>query len=117
MTRAKAAKPSVGATRLSVEGELTIYRAVDLKRVLIEPLEQRVALDVDLSKVTELDTAGVQLLLLVQRAAEANEVELRFLEHSPAVKEVLELMGLSTSLGVPAPSASMQAPASSRGAV
>jgi anti-anti-sigma factor len=112
MTRGKGARQQIAATRLSIEGELTIYRAAELKRALIEPLEQKVGLDVDLAKVTELDSAGVQLLLLSQRTAAANQVELRFLELSPAVKAVLELMGLSALLGVP-----VQAPPSASGVV
>jgi anti-sigma B factor antagonist len=99
MTRSKGARQAAAAVRLSIAGELTIYRALELKRVLIEALEKKVALEVDLSQVTDLDSAGVQLLLLSQRTAEANEVELRFVEHSPVVMEVLALMGLSASLG------------------
>jgi anti-anti-sigma factor len=85
---------------VSVEGELTIYRALELKRALLEPLESKNAVEIDLSRVTELDTSGVQLLLLAQRTAAAKELELRFVDPSPAVVEVLALLNVSASLGV-----------------
>jgi anti-sigma B factor antagonist len=99
MTRAKSSKAKRGAVRLSLEAELTINRAAALKQTLLAALETPGALELDLSKVTELDSAGVQLLLLAQRTAAANDVELRYVDHSPAVTQVLELLGLHASLG------------------
>ena len=100
MSRAKVAKPLATATRVCVEGELTIYHAMELKRALLEPLESKNAVEIDLSRVTELDTSGVQLMLLAQRTAAAKELELRFVDHSPAVVEVLALLNLGASLGL-----------------
>jgi anti-anti-sigma regulatory factor len=51
---------------LRIEGELTIFRAMELKPVLlaVPPVDE-----VDLSGVTDLDTAGVQLLMLAKKTA------------------------------------------------
>lgn len=76
---------------LQIEGEFTIYRAMELKTLLLthpQPLE------INLSGVTELDTAGVQLLLLAKKTALAAHTKLRLVEHSPAVMEVFELLNL-----------------------
>ena len=54
---------------LRIEGELSIYRADELKRALIKPLQSNVRLVVNLAAVTELDTCGLQLLMLVKRTA------------------------------------------------
>ena len=59
---------------LRIEGELTIFRAMELKPVMLaDPLPE----EIDLSGVTELDTAGVQLLMLAKRTALAQQRELR----------------------------------------
>jgi anti-sigma B factor antagonist len=104
VTRTKSGKPKRDVARLALDGELTIARAAELKSQLVPPLAQGGALEIDLSKVTELDTAGVQLLLLAQRTAAANDVELRFVGHSRVVANVVALLGLGTLLGLNAPS-------------
>jgi anti-sigma B factor antagonist len=77
---------------LRIEGELSIYRAEELKQALLgEPSPT----EIDLSGVTEIDTAGVQLLMLAKRSAQAAQRELRLVAHSPAVSDVFELLNLS----------------------
>jgi anti-sigma B factor antagonist len=83
---------------LRIEGELTIFRAMELKPVLLaEPPPQ----EIDLAGVTEIDTAGVQLLMLAKRAALAQQRELRLVGHSPAVIEVFELLNVAAYFGDP----------------
>jgi anti-sigma B factor antagonist len=84
------------ALPLCIEGEMTIYRACELKQALLSHLEQRLQVELDLSKVSELDTAGVQLLLLTRQTAEAQHKALRLLAPSAVVREVLELLNLAT---------------------
>lgn len=86
---------------LRLEGELSIYRAGELKQALLAPLEPSTALEVDLSAVAELDTAGVQLLMLAKKSAQEKQCELRLIAHSPAVLEVLELLNLVAYFGDP----------------
>ncbi|MDO9189441.1 MAG: STAS domain-containing protein, partial [Sulfurimicrobium sp.] len=54
---------------LRLEGELTIYTAMDMKQRLLEPLSTCRQVDVDLSQVSELDSAGLQLMILAKREA------------------------------------------------
>jgi anti-anti-sigma regulatory factor len=49
--------------------------------------------------VTALDSAGVQILMLAERAAEARHSELRLVAHSPAVLDVMELLNLGAYFG------------------
>jgi anti-sigma B factor antagonist len=81
---------------LRLEGELTIYRAAELKRALVEAVAGPGPLEVDLSTVTELDTAGVQLLLMACRAAREGNKRLRLVAQSAAVTEVFDLMNLAS---------------------
>ena len=90
-----------GVTRLAIDGELTIYRAADLKVTLLEALRKSPVLEVDLSGVTELDTAGLQVLMLAKQTAAAEQRELRLLRHSPAVMEILEMLDLVAFFGDP----------------
>jgi anti-anti-sigma factor len=88
---------SIGAR--FAHGEITLDRAAELKQTLLSPLASAGELEVDLSKVTELDSAGVQLMLLAQRTAAAKGVELRYVAHSAPVMQVLRLLGLGQALG------------------
>lgn len=86
-------------TRITLDGELTIYRAADLKVTVLEALRKTRVLEIDLSGVTELDTAGLQVLMLAKQTAAADQRELRLLQHSPAVVEIFEMLDLVAFFG------------------
>jgi anti-anti-sigma factor len=85
-------------TVLRIEGELTIFRAMELKPTLLANVS---SLEIDLSGVTELDTAGVQLLMLAKKTALAEQRDLRLVGHSPAVIDVFELLNIAAYFGDP----------------
>ena len=93
-------------SRLPIEGEMTIYRAAELKETLVEAIDRGAQLEIDLSAVTEVDTAGVQLLVLARKLAQSKQQELRLTAHSPAVLEAIELLNLGACLGGPTPTTS-----------
>ena len=84
---------------LRIEGELSIYRADELKHALVEPLQAGVCLVVNLAAVSELDTCGLQLLMLAKRTAKAVGAQLQLVGHSPAVIEVFELLNMAAFFG------------------
>lgn len=86
-----------------LQGELTVFRAADVKQTL---LANPPPLEIDLSGVTDIDTAGVQLLMLAKRAALADGRELRLTAHSPVVIEVFELLNIAAYFGDLLPAAS-----------
>ena len=88
-------------TVLRIEGDMNIYRAHELKEALLDPLSHAAILEVDLSAVTELDTSGLQILMLAKRIAKEKKAELRLVAHSPAVLEVFELLNLASYFGDP----------------
>lgn len=90
-----------GARPLRIEGEMTIYQAAALKEMLQAALEQGTELDIDLSAVSEIDTAGVQLLIAAKKTAQAAHKELRLTAHSAAVMEVFEMFDLGGWFGDP----------------
>lgn len=85
---------------LRIEGEMTIYRAHELKDALLELIQRTQDPALDLSSVTEVDTAGVQLLLLARRAADDRHTALRITAVSAPVTEALKLLGLEASFGL-----------------
>ena len=92
----------MSAASLALDGEVTIYRAAELKPQLLQALAVAGAgLEIDLSAVTELDTAGLRLLMLAKQEARALHRELRLVGHSPAVLEVFELLNVAAYFGDP----------------
>lgn len=83
------------AAVLCIEGEMTIYQAGQHKAALLGALGQAALLELDLGAVTELDTAGLQLLMLLKDTARAHGKRLRLRAHSAAVAEVFALAGLA----------------------
>ncbi len=84
---------------LAIEEEMTIFTAAQQKLRLLSFLESGDVLEIDLAKVSELDTAGLQLLILVKREAVRRGKALNFILHSKAILEVLELTNLTNAFG------------------
>ncbi len=81
--------------RVRVIGEMTVCAAASLQPALFAALRRyKQATRLDLSQVTEFDTAGLQLLLGARRLATQQGKGLEFVDSSPAVREVLELCRL-----------------------
>jgi anti-anti-sigma factor len=87
--------------RIVIEGELTIYTALELKEKLLSALSVAEALELDLSEVGEFDAAGLQLLVMIKQEATALGKVLRFTGHSPVVIDLLDLSGLAGFFGDP----------------
>lgn len=86
---------------LAIEGEFTIFAAQALKERLLAALDEGEELEVDLSRVSEMDSAGVQLMVAAKREATVRAKALRFTGHSPAVVDALDLCDLSNHFGDP----------------
>lgn len=77
----------------------TVFNAVALKGMLLKQLDAHAGgLVLDLSAVQEIDTAGVQLLLMLKREAAARGRSVSFRAFSPPVRDMLGLLGLSAEL-------------------
>ena len=56
-------------------------------------------MEINLANISEIDTAGLQLLILIKREAAQASKTLSFVMHSKAVLEILELANLTTVFG------------------
>jgi anti-anti-sigma factor len=97
----QAGESIAGTSVMHIEGDMTIYQAADLKARLESLLRQSGPLEIDLSAVTEIDTTGVQLLMLAKRCAGAAQKELRLARHSQPVLDAFELLDLAGWFGDP----------------
>lgn len=90
-----------GICRARVAGEMTIYQAAEMKGELLPCLDHGTEVEIDLSEVSEMDTAGFQLLLLIKREAANAGKLLRLMAHSPATLEVLDMFNMASHFGDP----------------
>jgi anti-sigma B factor antagonist len=82
-----------------IQGELTIYTAADEKKKLQALMDLGKDLEVNLSKVTEIDTAGLQILIALKQEAARNETQLHYAMHSQPVVDALEICNLTSAFG------------------
>jgi anti-anti-sigma factor len=90
---------STPSNALRIAGEFTIYRAAELAaemKSVLAALPAGAAFEIDLAEVTEMDCAGVQLLLAARRSAVEAGRALRLGGRSPAVAEVFETLQLAS---------------------
>lgn len=90
-----------GLRRLKIEGDMNIYSAPELKRRLLDHLDSAPELEVDLSRIGEMDTAGFQVLYLAKREAVKNGKTLRLTSHGATVLEVMDLYNMAAYFGDP----------------
>ena len=88
-------------THVEIKGEMSIFTALAVRQQLLDALEQPGDVEVDLASVSEMDSAGVQLLIAAKREAALHARTLRFTGHSRAVFDLLELYDVAGQLGDP----------------
>ena len=95
--------------RMGIAQDMTIYHAEGLRTELLAGLAGSTAVELDLSQVAEIDTSGIQLLMLAKRESLKQGKTLSIVAHSPAVQEMLDFYNLAAFFGdplvIPAPKA------------
>lgn len=89
-------KKNKDTTTLIIEGELTIYHVSLAKQEIFADYEKyagKIALD--LQQVTEIDTAGVQLLLFAKKFFSGLEKNLYITKLNESVDSMLKVLNLS----------------------
>jgi len=87
--------------RLTLTEDLTIYHALDQKNTLLDALAASDELELDLLPVSEMDTAGLQLLILLKKEAQRSGKRVSIVAHSQAVRAVIDFCNLAAELGDP----------------
>ena len=90
-----------GICRIGIEGEMTIYSAAQTKEKLLSAIADCNEIEMSLAHVSEIDSAGLQLLALAKREAADSNKPLHFVAHSQAVLELLDICNLAGVFGDP----------------
>ena len=86
---------------VNVQDEMTIYTAAEQKEEFLRCVTECHEVEIDLSGVTEIDSAGLQLLMVIKSEAHRLNHDVRFVQHSKPVIEVFELLKLSARFADP----------------
>ena len=96
-----AAQKDHDVDRITIGEDMTIYHAATQKQALIEALKASARLEIDLSAVGEIDTAGFQLLVLIKREAQRLGKQAKIVAHSEAVRELLDFYNMAAEFDDP----------------
>ena len=87
--------------KTSISEDMNVYNAYAQKAMLLKALAGCQELDIDLSQVSEMDTAGLQILLLTKREALKANKTVRLTAHSKAVTDLIDLYNMASYFGDP----------------
>ena len=87
--------------RLTLNEDLTIYHALEQKNQLLDALSTSETLELDLLQVSDIDTAGLQLLIMLKKEALRTGKRVAIVAHSQAVHSVIDFCDLAAELGDP----------------
>lgn len=79
-----------------IDGPLTIYEVAEFQQQITEAWPAEGELSIDLAGVSEIDTAGLQLLLALRKSLGE---QLTLQQHSNSVIELLDLYQLASLFG------------------
>lgn len=94
-------KNDSGHARLKINEAMTVFHAKTLKQALLASLADADVLTLNLSDVMEIDTAGLQILMLLKKEALKQQKSLSLSNHSLAVVDLLEISQLTGFFGDP----------------
>lgn len=88
-------------THLSVEGELNIYSVAQAKQALFNDYEKFTSpVSLDLHNVSEFDTAGLQLLLFMQKVLLNDNKKIHITKSNEHVDSILTTLDVATSFSL-----------------
>lgn len=85
--------------KVRIEHDMTIYTALETKAKLTDIMKKDFEIELDLSRVSEMDTAGLQLLIMAKREFQSSGGNLYLINHSQAVYEVLDMCNMIPFFG------------------
>lgn len=96
---ARKSKTENKMTHLPIEGEMTIFVAAALREKILPAITACEEIEIDLSHVTEVDGAGMQLLISAKLEAILHGKTLRYSGHSKPVLDMIDLCDLGSFFG------------------
>ncbi|WP_426304445.1 STAS domain-containing protein [Acidovorax facilis] len=105
MNRSTAPSQSTPARpALAIVGEFNIFTAMETKALLMDaiaaaPEDSDSEIGVELSQVTDIDSAGLQLMVMARREALRQGKRLRFMRYSESVADLVALCDMTAPFG------------------
>jgi anti-anti-sigma factor len=97
------------SSQLRLNGPLCIYSAQELKRTLLDALAATEQLVLEMSSVDDIDSAGLQLLALLQREAALQGKAMCLQSPSEPVRDLMQLYAMEHFFSyAPAPAPATQ---------
>lgn len=87
--------------KLDIPGDMTIYEAAETKELFEKALSDNDDINVNLTNVSEIDSAGLQLMVSLKNAASKSKKTVTYVAHSQAVIDLLDLFNMSSHFGDP----------------
>ncbi|NOY71565.1 MAG: STAS domain-containing protein [Gammaproteobacteria bacterium] len=79
-----------------IEGDLTIYTAAELKSDFERLISDQRDMELSLANVSEIDSSGIQWLMLAQRERNRQNLSFRIIDHSSEVLQIFKDLDLSS---------------------
>ncbi len=87
---------------LGLSGEITIYEAENIRKSIMDAVfNDKNKIEINLAAVDEIDTCGMQVLMLAKRESERLDKELVLTSHSSPVLELMDVFNLADYFGDP----------------
>jgi anti-sigma B factor antagonist len=83
-------------SRLLICGEMTVSFMAEHKELLLSYVRSHADLTIDLAQVSQIDTAGVQMIMLLKKESHDLGHIVLLTGHSQPVKELINLLRLAT---------------------
>jgi anti-anti-sigma factor len=90
-------KEASGLVSILFDGEMSIYNVKQIKNSLADSLNKNKGIELDLSKVNKIDTAGYQVIIAAKREAAEKGKTIKLLNPAGEVNKIFKLYGESLS--------------------
>lgn len=94
-----AEKPDGKSCEIKIDGRFNIYSVSSIKEKIYNTISFYQSITIDLSGVSEFDTAGVQLLIALKKEMSKTNKSLTMHSHSQHVIALIDLYGLISFFG------------------
>lgn len=86
---------------LTIPGDMTIYEAEEIKSLFDKAAKSKGNICVNLENVSEIDSAGIQLMISLKKTLIENDREVTFESHTEAVINLFDVFDIATYFGDP----------------
>ena len=94
MPKIKIVQKQNKTTEITISGELTIYEARAFYEQHIKSITSQQQMNINLVKLTEIDTAGIQVLIMLMKFATEQGAQIQMIHLSSAIKQYSKMFNL-----------------------